>query len=79
MAADERPGADGVPPAGELIHLPGPSYLPVLLAFGITLSVIGVVIYIPITVIGVITTVVILVLWIREAREEMAELPLEHH
>ncbi len=57
MAADERPGADGVPPPGELIHLPGPSYLPVLLAFGITLSVIGVVIWLPVTVIGVITTV----------------------
>jgi putative Mn2+ efflux pump MntP len=51
----------------------------VLLAFGITLSVIGVVIWLPVTVIGVITTVTILVLWIREAREEMAELPLEHH
>jgi hypothetical protein len=79
MAADERPGTDGVPPPGELIHLPGPSYLPVLLAFGITLSVIGVVIWLPVTVIGVITTVTILVLWIREARAEMAELPLEHH
>ena len=79
MAEEVRIAGDQAEPAGEAIHLPGPSYLPALLAFGITLSVICVVIWLPVTVIGLITTVTILVLWIREAREEMAELPLEHH
>ena len=31
-----------VPPAGEEIHLPGPSIQPLLLAFGITLALVGV-------------------------------------
>ena len=64
--------------AGEAIHLPGPSYQPVVLAFGLTLAVTGVVIYIPMTVIGLIITLVTLYLWIRDTRREISELPLEH-
>ena len=79
MAADERPGADGVPPPGELIHLPGPSYLPVLTAFGLTLAITGVVISLILTVIGVILTLIVVVKWIGESRREISELPLEHH
>ena len=31
-----------VPAAGEEIHLPGPSIQPVLLAFGITIAIVGI-------------------------------------
>jgi Flp pilus assembly protein TadB len=79
MADDQRPAGDGAEPPGELIHLPGPSYLPVLLAFGIALAVVGVVVSIFLVVAGVAISAVVLVRWIREARQEMAELPLEHH
>ncbi len=79
MAEEERLAGNGADPPGELIHLPGPSYLPVLLALGITLAVVGVVISLFLVVIGVALTVVILVRWIRETRREMSELPLEHH
>lgn len=77
----ERIHASGpeAPPAGESIHLPGPSYLPVLTAFGITLAVTGVVLSLAMTVIGVVITVIALVRWVRETRSEIAELPLEHH
>ena len=44
--------------AGEAIHLPGPSYQPVALAFGLTLAITGVVIYFPISVIGLVITLV---------------------
>jgi len=64
--------------AGEGIHLPGPSYQPVALALGITLAITGVVIYFPITVIGLVITLVTLYLWIRDTRREISELPLEH-
>src|SRR6185437_6959024 len=40
------------PPAGEEIHLPGPSILPVLTALGITLLLIGLTTFIELTVIG---------------------------
>jgi hypothetical protein len=64
--------------AGEAIHLPGPTYQPVLLAFGLMLAVTGVVLYPPGAVIGLIICVVVLFRWIRDTRGEISELPLEH-
>lgn len=63
---------------GEEIHLPGPSFLPLFMALGITLGVIGITIHVIITGVGVIIFLITLVRWVREARESMAELPLEH-
>jgi hypothetical protein len=73
----ERPD-DQVPEAGEAVHLPDPSYLPVLVAFGITVIVVGVVLNWIIVGIGVAITLVTIVRWVRAVRGEMAELPLEH-
>ena len=70
---------DEAPEAAEAIHLPGPSYLPVLTAFGLTLTVCGVVLSLVMVVIGLIITVTVVLRWIREARTEIGELPLEHH
>jgi hypothetical protein len=64
--------------AGEAIHLPGPSYHPVVLAFGLTLAITGVVIFPPATVIGAVVSLVTLYLWIRDTRRQVSELPLEH-
>ena len=79
--AEERIHAGGpeAPPSGESIHLPGPSYLPALTAFGLTLAVCGVVLALPMVVIGLVITLVAVWRWIRETRTEIAELPLEHH
>jgi hypothetical protein len=63
---------------GEAIHLPGPSYHPVVLAFGVTLAVTGVVLYPPACVIGLVITVITLYLWIRDTRRDISDLPLEH-
>ncbi len=67
-----------IPPAGEEIHLPGPCILPMLTAVGITLAVIGMTI-IELTVVGVILTVVCIILWIKDTRREIDELPLDEH
>ena len=64
--------------AGEAIHLPGPSYQPVALAFGLTLAITGVVIFPALTVIGLAIVLVTLWMWIRDTRREIKELPLEH-
>lgn len=63
---------------GESIHLPGPSYQPVVVAFGLTLAVVGVVLFPVMTVIGLVITLIAVVRWIRDTRREMSELPLEH-
>ena len=73
-----HPEQEPAPPPGEAIHLPGPSYLPVLTAFGISLALVGVVISWVITGIGGVIALVAIFLWIRDAREEISELPLDH-
>jgi hypothetical protein len=66
-----------VPPAGEDIHLPGPTILPALTALGVTLMLIGVTTFIELTVIGGILTVACVVRWIKDTRREIDELPLD--
>jgi hypothetical protein len=64
-----------VPPAGEEIHLPGPSLLPVLTAVGLTLTLVGVTTFIELTIAGLILTIACIVRWIRDVRHEVDELP----
>jgi type IV secretory pathway TrbD component len=80
MAEDERihTGGPEAPPAGETIHLPGPTYLPIVTAVGITIAVVGVVQSWIIVGLGVLITLVAVVRWVRETREDISELPLEH-
>ncbi len=66
------------PPVGEEVHLPGPSILPLVMAVGITLAVIGTTIDWLWTIIGVIIFVLTLVRWIRDTRRDVSELPEEH-
>ena len=66
-----------VPPVGEEIHLPGPSILPVLTAVGITLALIGITTFIELTFAGALLTLGCVVAWIKDARREVDELPLD--
>jgi hypothetical protein len=68
-----------IPPAGEEIHLPGPSNLPILTAVGITLALVGVTTFIEFTVVGVLLTLYCVVRWIGDTRREIDELPLDPH
>ena len=66
-----------IPPAGEEIHLPGPSMMPILTAVGITLALVGVTTFIELTVVGVLLTIYCVWRWINETRHEIEELPLD--
>ena len=68
-----------IPPAGEEIHLPGPSILPLLTAVGVTLAVIGITINLILVIAGVILTVVCVLRWVADTRRDIDELPLDHH
>ena len=72
------PAGNGVPPAGEQVHLPGPTYLPAWTAFGITIALVGIIMNWVIVGIGVAITAVVVLRWIRETREDISQLPLEH-
>jgi hypothetical protein len=68
-----------VPPAGEEIHLPGPSIQPVLLTLGITIVLLGVTWSIWVVLPGLLLTIGVIARWIADTRRDIAELPAEHH
>ena len=67
------------PPAGEEIHLPGPTLLPFLCAIGITLIVIGTTISIYFMIVGGVVFILTAARWIMDVRHDIAELPEDHH
>ena len=69
---------DSPPQAGEQIHVPTPSLYPLLLAVGLTLSLVGITTTLILTGVGILITVPTLVRWIRSARADYAELPPGH-
>jgi len=73
--------ADGeaVPPVGEEIHLPGGSALPLIVALGVTLLVIGTTIWWVWSALGGVITLISVGIWIRDVRRDVDELPEEHH
>jgi type IV secretory pathway TrbD component len=67
------------PPVGEEIHLPGPSILPLLSAIAITMMIIGTTLTWYVSIVGVILFVVTTLMWVRDTRRDISELPEEHH
>jgi type IV secretory pathway TrbD component len=66
------------PPSGEEIHLPGPTILPVVMAIGITFAVIGTTLTWYLSILGVIIFLVTLLMWVRDTRRDISELPEDH-
>jgi hypothetical protein len=66
-----------VAPVGEEIHLPGPSLQPVLLAFGITMSLLGVTMGMFVLVSGLVLSVWVIVRWIADTRRDINALPAD--
>jgi hypothetical protein len=67
------------PPVGEQIHMPSPSLLPVLNAAGLATAIVGITISRVLIVAGMLLFLATAIVWIRDARRELEELPLEHH
>ena len=74
-----EPHRTGTPPAGEEIHLPGPSLQPLLLTVGATAFLIGVTSSLILLIAGAVLFLGTLIAWIRDARREFEHLPSEHH
>jgi Flp pilus assembly protein TadB len=66
------------PPAGEEVHLPGPTILPLVTAIGITFIVIGTTLGWWLSIVGAVIVVVCVVRWVRDTRRNVAALPEEH-
>ncbi|MBV9000550.1 MAG: hypothetical protein JO304_15920 [Solirubrobacterales bacterium] len=76
MNESDHPGS--APPAGEEIHLPGPSILPLMAAIAITLIVVGTTISLIISIVGLVALIIIVWRWVGDTRRDIAELPEEH-
>ena len=66
------------PPAGEEIHIPAPSMVPILNAVGVTLILVGLTITYYLTAVGAVLFLLTLVKWIRDVVHDISELPAEH-
>jgi O-antigen ligase len=73
---DDMPDA---PPTGEQIHVPTPSILPVLNALGLSTAIVGITISLVLVIAGLLLFLGTAIVWIRDAKREMEDLPLEHH
>ena len=69
---------DGAAPAGEEIHLPGPTPLPFVLALATPIALIGVTTSWVLVAVGGFVMLLVIVRWIRDTRRDIAELPLHH-
>lgn len=70
----QRNGAEA-----EEIHLPGPSLVPLATAAGITLALLGLILTWWFVVAGGVITLLAVLHWIRDVREEIESLPAERH
>jgi Flp pilus assembly protein TadB len=66
------------PPAGEQIHMPEPSILPLLNAVGVAGVIISITLSVVLVVLFGILFLVTTAIWIRSAAREVNELPAEH-
>ena len=66
------------PPAGEQIHMPPPSVLPLINAAALALAIISITISWWLVGAAMIVFIVTSVRWIRDVRRDIAELPLDH-
>jgi hypothetical protein len=78
MSIEAERSTTPTPPAGEEVHLPGPSVIPLVSAISITLIVIGTTITWVLSIIGGIVFILTTIMWIRDTRRDVSALP-EHH
>jgi Flp pilus assembly protein TadB len=79
MSSDTEHSTAPVPPAGEEIHLPGPTIIPLVAAIAITFIVIGTTLGWWLSVLGGVILVLVLIRWIGDTRRDVQALPEQHH
>jgi hypothetical protein len=73
--ADEHSAA---PPAGEEVHMPAPSALPLINAAALALAIVSITISWWLVGAAMIVFIATTVRWIRDVKRDIAELPLDH-
>jgi hypothetical protein len=68
-----------IPPAGEEIHMPAPSLIPIVNAAALAIAIVSITLTWYMVALGGVVFAVTTVMWIADVRRDIAELPLEHH
>jgi hypothetical protein len=66
------------PPAGEEVHMPAPSILPLINAAALALAIISITISWWVVGFAMLVFLATAVRWVRDVRRDIAELPLDH-
>jgi hypothetical protein len=67
-----------VPPAGEAVHMPAPSVLPLVNAAALAFAIVSITLSWILVAVGGVIFLATAIRWIGDTRREIAELPLEH-
>lgn len=78
MSLEAERSTTPTPPAGEEIHLPGPTIKPLVTAVAITFIIVGTTVTWTLSIIGGILFIVTAIMWIRDTRRDVAALPEQH-
>ena len=78
MSPDTERSTAPVPPAGEEVHLPGQTAIPLVAAIAITLIVVGTTLGWWLSIVGGVVLVLTLVRWIGDTRRDIGSLPERH-
>ena len=68
-----------VPPAGEEIHMPAPSILPLINAASLALTIVSITLSWYLVALGGFFFLITSIRWIADVRRDINDLPLEHH
>jgi Flp pilus assembly protein TadB len=69
----------GIPPAGEEVHMPAPSALPLINAAALAIAIVALTISWWVVAGALVVFIATAIRWIRDVRRDIADLPLEHH
>jgi hypothetical protein len=75
----DRPKEADAPPAGEHIHMPAPSLLPLVNAASLAGAIVFITMSKVVLALFLIIWVISTVIWIRSTVRDVNELPLDHH
>jgi hypothetical protein len=68
-----------IPPAGEEIHMPEPSIIPVVNAAALAIAIVSITLSWYVVAFAGLVFLITTVKWIADVRRDIAALPLEHH
>ena len=68
-----------VPPAGEEIHMPEPSIIPIVNAAALAITIVSITLSWYMVALGGVVFAITTIKWIADVRRDIDALPLEHH